>query len=71
MIDINDVIKEVSKRTGIDIETVSAICKHPFVMTVEYMKDESEYKDILFNGLFKFKLKKRYRQDKTKPYKVQ
>lgn len=40
-------------------------------MTVEYMKDESEYKDILFNGLFKFKLKKRYRQDKTKPYKVQ
>ena len=68
MIDIDGVIKEVSIRTGIDKEIVSAICKHPFIQTVELMKDDANTQDILFNQLFKFKLKRRYREDKTKSY---
>ena len=32
------------------------------------MKDETDTKDILFNRLFKFKLKRRYKEDKQKPY---
>lgn len=68
MIEINQIIKEVSKRTGIDIDTVSQVCKHPFLQTVEYMKDEQNIQDILFNELFKFKLKRRYKENKSKEY---
>lgn len=68
MIDIEDVIKEVSKRTKIDKELVAVICKHPFLQTVELMKNDTNTQDILFNQLFKFKLKRRYKEDKSKPY---
>lgn len=68
MIDIEQVIKEVSKRTKIDYDTVSIICKHPFLQTVEIMKDDKDVSDILFNKLFKFKLKRRYKENKTKEY---
>ena len=32
------------------------------------MKDDEDYHDILFNQLFKFKLKGRFKDNKTKPY---
>lgn len=69
MIDIEQVIKEVSKETGVDREIVSVICKHPFLQTVELMKSENT-QDILFNKLFKFKLKRRYKENKQNPYKA-
>lgn len=68
MIDIEKVIKEVSNRTGIDKDIVSSVCKHPFVCTVQIMKDENNTQDILFNKLFKFKLKRRYEENKSKEY---
>lgn len=68
MIDIDQVIKEVSRRTNIDIDTVGVVCKHPFRYTVEVMKDENDYHEVLFNGLLKFKLKNRFKDDKTKQY---
>ena len=68
MIDIEQVIKEVSKRTGIDKEMVEVVCKHPFIQTVELMKDLNSSQDILFNQLFKFKLKRRYKENKSKGY---
>lgn len=68
MIDIDDVIKEVSKNTGVDKELVAAICKHPFNYTVQIMKDADDTRDILFNQLFKFKLKRRFKEDKTQKY---
>ena len=67
MINIEQVIKEVSKKTGIDKETVSVICKHVFLETEKIMKSE-RIEDILFNQLFKFKLKQRYKEDKFRPY---
>ena len=67
MIDINQVIKEVSNNTGIDKEIVAEICKHPFKYTVDTMKGDKT-QDILFNKLFKFKIKRRYKEDKFKPY---
>ena len=70
MIDINDVIKETSKNTGIDKEIVEAICKHVFEYTVDSMKSDIDTKDILFNKLFKFKLKRRFKEDKTKQYSI-
>ncbi|MBO5631065.1 MAG: hypothetical protein J5965_18515 [Aeriscardovia sp.] len=68
MIDIEYVIREVSKRTNVDKEIVSVVCKHPFLQTVEMMKDEDNIQDILFNQLFKFKLKRRYKENKHSKY---
>lgn len=68
MIDIDDVTKEVSLNTGIDREIVSTVCKHVFLFTVEKMKDDNDIKDILFNQLFKFKLKRRFKENKTQNY---
>jgi hypothetical protein len=68
VIELNQVIKEVSKRTNIDREIVEVVCKHPFLQTVELMKDDIDTRDILFNQLFKFKLKRRYKENKSKEY---
>ena len=68
MIEIDNIIKQVSKNLNIDKEIVDLVCKHPFKYTVEVMKDTEDYRDILFNQLFKFKLKRRHKEDKTKQY---
>ena len=68
MIDIEDVIKDVTKITGIDKEIVSVVCKHPFLYTIDIMKDETDTHDILFHKLFKFKLKNRFKDGKDKNY---
>lgn len=67
MIDIDSISKQVSKNTGYDIDLVKTVCQHVFLKTVEIMKSEKT-DDVLFNGLFKFKLKRRYKNDKTKKY---
>ena len=38
--------------------------------TVNIMKDQQNVMDILFNKMFKFKLKRRYKEDKSKEYSV-
>jgi len=68
VIELSDIIKEVSERTGVDKDIVSTICKHPFQCTVEIMKDDTDIRDIMFNQLFKFKLKGRYKKNKTQKY---
>lgn len=68
MIDIDTVIKEVSKNLNVDKEIVATVCKHPFVYTINVMKDDVDTKDILFNQLFKFKLKRRFKENKTQKY---
>jgi hypothetical protein len=68
VIDIDNVTKQVSLNTGIDREIVSTVCKHVFLCTLDVMKDDEDTKDILFNQLFKFKLKKRFKENKTQKY---
>ena len=67
MITLEDVIKQVSKNLDIDKETVGAVCKHVFQQTVEIMKSD-DTSDILFNEAFKFKLKRRFKENKTRQY---
>lgn len=67
MISIDDVIKEVSINLNLDRELVGVVCKHPFLYTVDTMKSEKT-EDILFNKLFKFKLKRRYKENKQRSY---
>lgn len=68
MIDLEKVIREVSKRLDLDRDLVATVCKHPYQCVVEQMKDGEDTRDILFNELFKFKLKRRFKEDKTRRY---
>lgn len=68
MTDLDKVIKEVSKRLNLDRDLVAAVCKHSFKCVVDQMKDKEDTRDILFNQLFKFKLKRRYKENKSKEY---
>ena len=67
MITLEDVIKQVSKNLNVDREVVNAVCRHVFQETVEIMKSD-DTSDILFNEAFKFKLKRRYKEDKQRQY---
>lgn len=67
MIDIDSVAREVSKETGYDLDIVKKVCQHVFKQTEQIMKSEN-ISDILFNKLFKFKLKRRYKDNKQKEY---
>lgn len=48
MITIENVINEVSKNLNLNKELVSNVCRHPFIETVELMKND-DTRDILFN----------------------
>lgn len=61
MFDIYDIIRDVHKDTKIDKEIVSKVCKFVFKYTADTMKDKDNTMDILFNGLFKFKVKTRFK----------
>jgi hypothetical protein len=67
MITLDDVIKQVSKNLNVDKEIVNTVCKHVFQQTVDIMKSD-DTSDILFNEMFKFKLKRRFREDKNRQY---
>lgn len=67
MITLDDVIKQVSKNLNIDKEIVNTVCKHVFQQTVDIMKSD-DTSDILFNEMFKFKLKRRFKEDKNRQY---
>ena len=67
MITLEDVIKQVSKNLDIDKEIVNTVCRHVFQQTVEIMKSD-DTSDILFNEAFKFKLKRRFKEDKNRQY---
>lgn len=68
MIELDQIVREISKKTKIDTQTVEAVCKHVFSYTVDVMKNEDDCRDILFNELFKFKLKRRFKDNKRKEY---
>lgn len=66
--DIRKACKQISKTLNIDEELVYNIVMYEFRFTVNVMKDPNDYRDILFNKLFKFKLKGRFKNNKTKEY---
>lgn len=68
MIDLDQVIKQVAKNLNVSKDIVDVVCKHAFKQTVDIMKSEDDSRDILFNQLFKFKLKRRYKENKTYKY---
>ena len=65
---IRDLIKETAKLTKQDEQLVQNIILNQFGILIKIMKDDTDVRDILFNKLFKFKLKRRFRENKTQKY---
>ena len=63
--DIDDLCKQVTKITGKDPELVKQVVSWVFKYTADVMKDQNDKRDILFNKLFKFKLKNRFKNEKA------
>lgn len=63
-----EIIKLISSNTKIDYNTINEVVKFHFKQVKNIMKDEDDIRDILFNNLFKFKLKTRYKDNKHLNY---
>lgn len=63
--DIDDLCKQITKRTGKDPELVKQVVSWVFKYTADVMKDKNNQRDILFNKLFKFKLKNRFKNEEA------
>lgn len=66
--DIEKACKKIANDLGVDQQLVHQIVMYEFKFTTDVMKDPNDYRDILFNKLFKFKLKGRFKDNKTKDY---
>ena len=65
---IDRICKQVAKELNEDVNTVHQIIKFQFEQIVQKMKDIDFTDDILINNLFKFKLKTRYKNNKSLKY---
>lgn len=68
MTDLNKLCNVVAKELREDRELVRNIAMYQFKFTIDVMKDEEDTHDILFNKLFKFKLKRRFKENKKQKY---
>lgn len=60
--------RKISKNLNEDYETVKNIVMYEWLFAKRIMQNETDTRDILFNKLFKFKLKSRFKNDKLKNY---
>lgn len=59
---------KIARELNLDKELVKKIVMYEFRFTTDVMKDPEDYHDILFNKLFRFTLKPRFKIDKTRKY---
>lgn len=62
------ICNKIARELNLDKELVKKIVMYEFRFTTDVMKDPEDYHDILFNKLFRFTLKPRFKVDKTKKY---
>lgn len=68
MMNIDKVCRQIAKDINEDPNVVKQIVMHQFQFVVEVMKDEDDTRDVLINKLFRFKLKKRFKDNKQSNY---
>lgn len=66
--EFDKICKNISQQFGEDYDTVHKIAMWQFYFTTEVMKHTTDVHDILFNKLFKFKLKTRFKLNKQNKY---
>lgn len=62
------ICKSISKDINKDYDTIKKIAMYQFQIVKDTMKDTKCTKDILLNNLMRFKLKTRYKNNKTLQY---
>lgn len=65
---IDKVCKQIAKDLNEDPNVVKQIVMNQFQFVVDVMKDEDDTRDVLINKLFRFKLKKRFKDNKQSNY---
>lgn len=70
MMNIDKVCRQIAKDLNEDPNVVKQIIMHQFQFVVNVMKDEDDTKDVLINKLFRFKLKKRFKDNKQSNYSL-
>ena len=61
---------KIAKQLNEDPKLVYDIVMYQFAFTKDVMQDPEDYHDILYNKLFRFALKPRFKELKTKPYNI-
>ena len=62
---MRNIFKELSKKYNLDERDIRVICKEPFRVCRLVMADQFDLKPIMFEYLFKIKLKKKFSIDKS------
>lgn len=65
---IDKVCRQIANDLNEDPNVVKRIVMHQFQFVVDVMKDEDDTRDVLINKLFRFKLKKRFKDNKQSNY---
>lgn len=65
---IDKVCRQIAKDLNEDPNVVKQIIMHQFQFVMDVMKDEDDTRDVLINKLFRFKLKKRFKDNKQSNY---
>ena len=68
MMNIDKVCRQIAKDLNEDPNVVKQIVMHQFQFVVDVMKDQDDTRDVLINKLFRFKLKKRFKDNKQSNY---
>lgn len=68
MMNIDKVCRQIAKDLNEDPNVIKQIVMHQFQFVVDVMKDKDDTRDVLINKLFRFKLKKRFKDNKQSNY---
>lgn len=68
MMNIDKVCRQIAKDLNEDPNVVKQIVMHQFQFVVDVMKDKDDTRDVLINKLFRFNLKKRFKDNKQSNY---
>lgn len=68
MMNIDKVCRQIAKDLNEDPNVVKQIAMYQFQFVMDVMKDEDDTRDVLINKLFRFKLKKRFKNNKQSNY---
>lgn len=68
MMNIDKVCRQIAKDLNEDPNVVKQIIMHQFQFVIDVMKDKDDTRDVLINKLFRFKLKKRFKDNKQSNY---
>ena len=65
---VDDICKRISKELNEPYDVIKNVVIHDYDEIYSFIKDEDDVRDILLNKLFRFKLKKKFQENKQSNY---